>query len=53
MKQWKCEACLYVYDPAKGDPENGVPAGTAFEALPESWTCPDCGVGKDAFSPVE
>ena len=53
VKKYKCEACDYVYDPAKGDPDHGVPAGTAFEAIPDDWTCPDCGVGKDAFSPVE
>jgi len=41
--------CDYVYDPAKGDPENSVPAGTAFEALPADWVCPDCGAGKDQF----
>ena len=49
MKKWQCTACTYVYDPAVGDPENGVPAGTAFDALPDDWVCPVCGVGKDMF----
>ena len=30
-----------------------VEAGTAFEDLPDGWTCPDCGVGKEEFEPVE
>ncbi|HAH86075.1 MAG: rubredoxin [Armatimonadota bacterium] len=48
-----CNVCGYIYDPALGDPENGVPAGTAFKNLPEGWVCPECGVGKEMFSPIE
>ena len=53
MKKYACNICSYIYDPAKGDPENGVPPGTAFEKLPEDWFCPECGVPKTEFSPVE
>ncbi len=53
MKKYSCDVCGYVYDPAKGDPGSGIAPGTAFEALPDTWICPDCGVGKDQFSPVE
>ena len=53
MKKYICDVCAYEYDPAVGDPENGIPAGTAFEDLPEDWVCPLCGVGKDEFSPAE
>ncbi len=53
MKKYLCNVCGYVYDPEKGDPENGVRPGTAFEDIPVEWVCPDCGVGKDDFSPVE
>ena len=35
MKKYKCLQCGYVYDPAVGDPDNGVEAGTAFEDLPD------------------
>ena len=41
--------CGYVYDPAVGDPENGVAPGTPWEEVPEDWVCPDCGLGKDSF----
>lgn len=45
-----CSVCGYVYDPAVGDPDNGIPAGTAFEDLPEDWKCPRCRQGKDKFN---
>jgi len=48
-----CDVCRYIYDPAKGDPENGVPAGTPFSSLPDDWVCPICGVGKDQFSAMK
>mgnify|MGYP006276096309 CR=1 FL=1 len=50
MENWICSICGYVYDPAEGDPENDVPAGTAFEDVPDDWTCPVCGAGKEQFS---
>lgn len=49
MKQWKCTICGYVYDPAAGDPDNGVPPGTPFEKLADDWSCPVCGAGKEMF----
>lgn len=49
MKHYVCTVCGYVYDPAEGDPDNGVAAGTAWEDVPEDWVCPLCGVGKDSF----
>ncbi len=49
MECWVCSICQYVYDPAVGDPDNGVPAGTPFASLPADWCCPVCGAGKDAF----
>ena len=51
MKKYVCGVCGYVYDPAKGDPEHGVAAGTAFENLPADWTCPVCGAAKSEFAP--
>lgn len=51
--KYKCDVCEYVYDPAKGDPDTGVPAGTPFEDLPPEWSCPECGAGKDQFSAAE
>lgn len=53
MQRYVCTVCGYVYDPAEGDPDNGVPAGTSFESLPPDWVCPVCGAGKDQFAPEE
>ncbi len=53
MKKYKCLICGYIYDLAKGDPDNGVEPGTSFEDLPDDWVCPECGASKDQFEPVE
>ena len=48
MKKFVCP-CGYVYNPEKGDPDNGVAPGTAWENVPEDWVCPVCGLGKMEF----
>ncbi len=48
-----CINCGYIYDPAGGDPGNGVPAGTAFADLPDDWVCPMCYVSKENFDPID
>ena len=53
MKKWECTVCGYIYDPAQGDPENGVKSGTAFEDIPADWVCPECGAPKEDFEPVD
>jgi rubredoxin len=42
MTKYICDVCGYEYDPSV--------EGKAFNELPEDWTCPVCGVGKDQFS---
>lgn len=42
MKKFVCTVCGYEYDPAEHD-------NVAFEDLPDDYTCPLCGVGKDQF----
>lgn len=49
MAKYVCSVCGYVYDPVEGDPDNGIAPGTPFEDVPEDWTCPLCGVGKENF----
>ncbi|MDQ7823449.1 MAG: rubredoxin [Candidatus Eremiobacteraeota bacterium] len=53
MQKYVCDVCGYIYDPAAGDPDAGIPPGTPFEKLPDEWVCPVCGVGKSEFSPTE
>lgn len=50
MEKYICDVCGYIYDPAVGDPDAGVAAGTSFAKLPDDWVCPMCGAGKDSFS---
>lgn len=52
MKKYICTVCDYVYDPEVGVPEDGIAPGTAWEDVPESFVCPECGVGKDMFEEV-
>ena len=49
MDKYVCTICGYVYDPAVGDPDNGIDPGTPFANLPDSWVCPVCGASKDEF----
>ena len=49
---YECDPCGYVYDPAVGDPDNGVEPGTEFTDLPDDWVCPVCGASKDEFKPA-
>lgn len=53
MNKYECSVCGYVYDPEKGDSDNGIDPGTQFEDLPDDWTCPDCGASKDQFEKAE
>lgn len=53
MDKWECAVCGYIYDPAAGDEEHGVKAGTPFEQLPDDWSCPVCGATKDQFEKAE
>ena len=53
MKKYRCTACGYIYDPENGDPDNGIPAGTPFEELPDDWVCPICGVEKNMFEEAD
>jgi rubredoxin len=51
--KWMCESCGFIYDPAVGDPDGGIPPGTAFEDIPETWFCPVCGARKQDFAPYQ
>lgn len=49
MAKFICTVCGYEYDEEAGDPDNGIAAGTRWEDLPDDFTCPLCGVGKEDF----
>ena len=49
MKKWQCLVCDFIYDEAVSIPDEGIPAGTKWENVPDDWLCPDCSVGKSDF----
>jgi rubredoxin len=53
VEQWICEPCGFIYDPAEGDPDGGIPPGTAFADIPADWCCPVCGAEKSEFVLLE
>ena len=51
--QYVCKICGYIYDETQGDPDNGVAENTPWENVPQDWTCPLCGVGKEDFESLK
>lgn len=51
-RTWMCVVCGFIYSEADGIPEEGIAPGTRWEDIPDTWTCPDCGVTKDDFEMV-
>ncbi|WP_435594109.1 rubredoxin [Proluteimonas luteida] len=49
FRTWMCVVCGFIYDEAEGIPDEGIAPGTRWEDVPDTWTCPDCGVTKDDF----
>lgn len=52
MSVWTCAICDHQYDSAEGDLPHGIAPGTTLEALPQDWTCPECGASKIEFAQV-
>jgi len=53
MKTYLCVICGFVYDEAKGLPDEGIAPETRWEDVSPDWKCPDCGAGKEDFEMVE
>lgn len=49
MNKYVCTVCGYVYDEAKGDPENKIAPRTSWNDVPDDWVCPLCGATKSEF----
>jgi rubredoxin len=43
VERYRCRLCGYIYSPLRGEPHNGIPQGTAFDDLPDTYVCPVCG----------
>ncbi|WAI00819.1 thiamine pyrophosphate-dependent enzyme [Methanogenium organophilum] len=46
MASWKCTICGYIY--TESEPSTATP----FQELPDTWRCPVCNAGKDAFKEI-
>ena len=53
LKTWHCVLCSFVYEEEAGLPEEGIAAGTRWQDVPETWTCPDCAATKSDFQMIE
>lgn len=53
FRKYECVICGLIYDEAEGLPNDGIPAGTRWEDIPEDWECPDCGISKSEFELYE
>lgn len=53
FRQWVCKVCGWVYDEAAGAPDHGLSAGTRLSDIPDDWYCPECGVTKSDFEPLD
>jgi rubredoxin len=53
FKVWQCVLCGFIYDEATGLPGDGIPPGTRWADVPDSWLCPDCSAPKSDFEMVE
>jgi rubredoxin len=53
FRKFMCVVCGWIYDEAEGWPDDGIAPGTRWEDVPETWTCPDCGVTKSDFEMLE
>ncbi|CAB3791213.1 Anaerobic nitric oxide reductase flavorubredoxin [Paraburkholderia ultramafica] len=49
---WVCIICGWIYDEASGVPEDGIPPGTPWNNVPDSWVCPLCDAKKNEFEMV-
>ena len=52
-EQYECTQCKYIYNPKFGNEKNGIAKGTKFDELPDEWSCPVCGEGKEMFQTRE
>ena len=52
-RKYECVICGYIFDEELGIPEDGIEPGTRWEASPDDWVCPDCGVSKFDFELID
>ena len=52
-RTWMCLICGWIYSETDGDPDHGIPPGTAWPDVSMNWTCPECGARKEDFEMIQ
>ena len=47
-----CELCGWIYEEEMGYQPEGIEPGTLFADIPDTFECPFCAQGKEAFDPM-
>ncbi len=53
MARWECIVCGWVYDEAKGWPDDDIAPGTTWDRVPADFLCPECGAPKEDFMCID
>ena len=53
MSSWKCKICGYIYRESEPENQSETSSVIPFNVLPDTWRCPVCGAGKDAFEKMD
>ena len=53
FKTLMCLVCGWIYSEKDGAPSENLAPGTRWDDIPDTWTCPECGVKKEDFTMVE
>ena len=53
MDKYICMVCGYLRSRKKGDSDGELLQILLLKELPDDWTCPICGAGKDQFEKKE
>jgi GntR family transcriptional regulator/MocR family aminotransferase len=51
QRRFMCRGCYFIYEEARGLPQQSIRPGTSFADIPSNWRCPDCGTEKTTFRP--
>jgi rubredoxin len=49
---YRCKICDYIIQVEDNDADSEKKCKEYFKQLPEDWTCPQCGAGKNSFVKV-
>lgn len=48
-RMFLCTICGWLYEEARGLPDEDIPPDTRWEDLRDDFVCPECGAGREWF----